>query len=194
MPVIFVISIALIVTLLIDKGTIVIISALLLLLIGISYTLFFKGLTKSVVGFKNYYVALTYVSIIIYTAIYHSAPLNSKLIILTMFFAMRWFINTAFCDIKDIAQDKNEGLKTLPVVLGQKSFLFTLGAINALSVIPLMVGVATGILPPSILFLVIVVPYYYYYSSLINNKKTDLQKITNVWADGEVLLWLVAAL
>lgn len=173
-----------------EKGIIVLLFAFLLLALGFGYSLVFKKATKYIVGFKSFYVALVFSSVSFFVTIYYTYPLNWSILLLFLFFLIRWFANTTFCDIKDRDQDEKTGLKTYAVVLSTQAFYNFLSIINFISITPIIIGIYFGFLPIYAIFLFFVVPYFEYCLILAKKNNYDIQKVTNEWADGEALLWL----
>ena len=54
------------------------------------------------------------------------------------------------------------------------------------------IGVFFDYLPKYLLFLTTVPLYSYYYLMLSRRPNADYQKLANVWADGESIVWIVA--
>ncbi len=53
---------------------------------------------------------------------------------------MKGMINAIFFDLKDSLTDSKEGLKTLPVILGNKNAIKLLHVLNFAAFIPLIIG------------------------------------------------------
>mgnify|MGYP000052318336 CR=1 FL=1 len=85
-----------------------------------------------------------------------------SLLLLFLFVFLRWIINTAFFDVKDIEADKKDNLKTFPVVLGNKNFLRFIHILNLFSFSPIIIGVYFDTLPSFTLALCL----FYFYSFL----------------------------
>lgn len=174
-----------------NKGLVMVIIAILLLLLGLIYGIFFKKITRYIIGFKSYYTALAFASVIIFTTYYYHLKFDSVMLYIYFFFTLRWFCNTTFCDIKDIKQDRLEGLKTFAVSFEKKTLYRFFYLVNIVSLFPLLCGVYLGVLPAYSLILGLSALYYFYYLSLSRKEGVDFQKLANVWADGESIVWLV---
>ncbi len=167
--------------------------ALFVIMMGVFYTIFFKRLTRYILGFKSYYTASIFAGSVIFTAFYYNDyRFNLSLILIYLFFFLRWFSDTIFCDIKDIAKDKTDKLKTFAVEFSKNKLYIFLYVIDILSVLPIFIGVFFDYLPKYLLFLTTVPLYSYYYLILSRRPNADYQKLANVWADGESIVWIVA--
>jgi 4-hydroxybenzoate polyprenyltransferase len=101
-------------------------------------------------------------------------------------------INVTFFDIKDIEGDREQGLKTLPVMLGKERTLKYLHMLNALAFIPLFIGVYMKVIPVYALSLTVFFFYDLYYlkkAEIVSNK--NLRMISYTMADAEFILWPV---
>lgn len=163
--------------------------SLLMLIGGLSYTLYFKKITKQILAFKSIYVAFFWAFLVIFTMLYYNTYVNVLVFFLFSFVLLRWLINTIFFDIKDIDSDQLEGLKTIPVVLGKDKTLRLLHFFNFLSFIPILAGIYMNILPPALLFFLIFFFYSFYYLVKIKNPKTDIHSLSYIVVDGEYMFW-----
>lgn len=162
---------------------------LLLLIIGLLYSLFFKKITEKIIAFKSFFVSLMWSLLVLFLAIYYSAPINLALFLFFVFVFLRWLINTTFFDIKDIETDRQEGLKTLAVVLKQSKLWQLLSIIAILAVLPLIIGVYLRVLPISSLMLFLTIPYTFFYFKQLENKNISPYFLYNVIVDGEFIFW-----
>ena len=190
----FIYCLFLLITLFLLKKTELLIFVLIIVMAGIFYTLFFKSLTKKVLGFKNLYVSFTWTfSLQLLIGMYYGI-FNNIMIILFLFIFLRCMVNGIFFDLKDIKTDKNEGLKTLPVALGQEKTLYFLHIINFISFIPILFGVFKNILPFYSLSLFIFFFYSFYYLRAAEKGKSNLNFLSYVMVDAEHILWGLWAL
>jgi len=162
---------------------------LLLFFGGLLYSKFLKKITKKIVAFKSFFVSLMWSLLVLFLAIYYSAPINLALFLFFVFVFLRWFINTTFFDIKDIETDRQEGLKTLAVVLKQSKLWQLLSIIAILAVLPLIIGVYLRVLPISSLMLFLTIPYTFFYFKQLENKNISPAFLYNVIVDGEFIFW-----
>jgi len=166
----------------------IIIFSIIFLIIGIFYTQRFKKLTKRVLGFKNLYISASFGLLTILVGLYY-AVFNWSVFFIFLFIFLRIFINTVFCDIKDIESDKDEGLKTFPVIFGKEKTLNLLHILNPLSFLPIIIGVYLNILPGIAIILLIFYFYDLYYLKKSEDKNTNVNNFLYVIPDIEVLLW-----
>jgi len=192
-PTILITAIILLILLIIQSGIITLLFALLLIFSGIAYSIFLKNLTRYIIGFKSYFTAAIFASVVFFAAFSASSPIDEKTILIFIFFFIRWFANTIFCDIKDIAQDSGHGLKTFAIVFGKNKYGF-FSSVNIISSFPIIFGVMRGALPIYSLLLLTTIPYYFYYLKLSRKEDANFQKLSNMWADGESIIWLLAML
>ena len=159
-----------------------------LLLIGFLYPVYFKKFTKKLKGFKSFYVTLAYTSVIFLAAIYSNLQINTPLIMLFLFFALRCFGNAIYCDIKDKESDALLGLKTFAVLFSDKEILIILFSINFISLLPLFYLITSNNIPFYSILLVLSFLYssFYILKTFFNDKNSELGYIL---ADLELVLW-----
>jgi len=160
--------------------------------LGLFYSICLKKLTQKLPGFKNFFVALVWAlsPVLIIDVFYHlGLVFIAPFLLIFLFIFLRWLLNTTFFDIKDIATDQKENLKTLPVVWGEKKLLTFLQLLNFFSFLPLIVGIIWGVLPAFCLGLLIFYFYSLYYLFKTKRAKTYLHLISYVMVDGEYLFW-----
>lgn len=166
-----------------------IIYGLILLTCGLLYTIKFKDITRRIVGFKSVYTALSWGLMVLFTAIYCSYSANILLFVILLFVFLRWFVNTSFCDFKDVDSDKKENLLTLPIYFGKEKFLKFLHIINFTAFLLLFFAILFGIAPLSSIFLFFFFIYGAYYIQKAKNPETDLESLSNIVVDGEFMFW-----
>jgi 4-hydroxybenzoate polyprenyltransferase len=163
---------------------------------GILYTHVFKVLTKFIPGFKSIYTS----SVAIYAAtffvlFYYSMSITSIFLFLFFFMFLKMLINVIFFDIKDYEADGAEKLKTFPVILGIKNTIILLHILNTVSLVILLYGIYTNVIPLYASVLTIFYIYTYYYvnkGNTTNNAK--LLKYTYIIADAEFIFWPIVIL
>ena len=158
---------------------------------GLLYATALKSLTKKIPVFKNVYTVLTWsLGGTMFVSLFFSIPFSVPFIVVFIFINLKGMINAIFFDLKDYISDSKEGLKTLPVMLGRKNAINCLHILNALAVIPLVLGVYYGIIPIISLSLIIFFFYSFYYLRTAQNADND-----KVWvklgsiADFEFMFW-----
>lgn len=164
---------------------------LIMLFLGLFYSISLKNLTKKIIAFKTIFVSLMWALLVIFLAIYYSFPLNLAVVLVFVFIFLRLFINTNFFDIKDIESDKKEGLLTTPIVLGQKKLINMLSVVSVLSIIPIGIGLYYKLFPTFSIMLLFTIFYTFLYFQKIKNKNFNTDFLFSVWVDGEYLLWSV---
>ena len=156
---------------------------------GLLYTIFFKNLSKKIIGFKNFYVSLFFALLIILIGFYYNIPFRLPLSLLLSFVFLKLLVNTIFFDIKDIESDKKDNLKTLPVLISKNKTLNFLHIINILSFAPIVIGVCLNLFPLYSLSILIFYFYSFYYLEKAKNQKINIRHLSYIMADGECLLW-----
>ena len=167
-----------------------IIFGILIIASGLLYSIYFKKVTKKIVGFKSFYVSFVWASLVIFLAFHYSFPLNLSVFFIFIFIFLRLLTNTIFFDIKDMKLDEKDCLKTLPSLLGKGGTLNYLHMINIFSIFPIVIGVFKNLLPPYALFLLIFYFFSFYYLQKVKDKKVNVHNLSYVMVDGEYLLWL----
>ncbi len=164
---------------------------ILITLGGFLYATAFKGLTKKIPIFKNIYTVLTWsLGGTLFVPLQFSLTLSLPFIIVFLFINMKGLINAIFFDLKDSITDSKEGLKTLPVILGNKNAIKLLHVLNFAAFIPLIIAVILKIIPVLTLSLIIFFFYSFYYLNKAQKSIDD-----NVWvklgsiADFEFIFW-----
>lgn len=163
---------------------------IVLFLIGILYTIFLKRLTREIVGFKNFMTTLPYALLVVFLFIYYGVSLTTGGILILLFYFMRMFLNTALFDIRDIASDKKESLKTFAIVFGKGKTLGLLTVLNVLSAVPIIYGIYVGILPLFSAAILFTIFYAFYYLKQVKSSDINKSFLYNVIIDSEFIFWL----
>lgn len=197
MPMLFWLVIAIIVSFLAYYGNLKsFIFGIILLVFGLLYTVVFKKVTRKLFLFKNFYVALSFTLLVLFTAIYYSLPLLKSsvavpLIILMIFVFEKAFLMQIFLDLKDVESDRKEGLKTLGVLIGRDK---TFSMLKILSILTTILVIAIAIFmpsfPKSILMLVFTVFFNFYSFKIAKNKNY----FGYILGSGEFVLWPILIL
>ncbi len=158
---------------------------------GILYTTAFKGVTKKIPFFKNIYTAITWaMGGTFFLIFYYSMGITTPFLLIFLVIFIRILINIIFFDLKDIDADRNEGLKTLPAILGKKKSINFLHLLNMFSFLPILLGVYLGWIPNFALALLIFFFYVFYYIQKSENLEGDnLHRISHTMADSEFVMW-----
>jgi 4-hydroxybenzoate polyprenyltransferase len=163
-------------------------ASMVLLILGIIYP---KNITKKILGFKNLYTALTWSLIIFLPYILFPKTNFFIFLFLYIFIFIRSFINIVFSDLKDINDDRRNGLKTYPVVFGERITIKILNILNAFSLIPLIIGIICKILPLYTSLLLLSCLYTYLYLKSDSSDKNKLRKRSYILVDGEAIIWVI---
>lgn len=158
---------------------------------GLLYTLFFKSLTKKIVGFKSFFVAFVWALIVLFLVVFYSKNIDVVFLLMFVFVFLRIFIGVTFSDIKDMDSDKKEELKTLPLVLGKEKTVFFLQFINILALIPIFLGFYLKLFPSFVISLSLTSLYAFYYLQKSKNPKIDLSFLTHNIVYSENLWWFI---
>lgn len=195
LPCIIITSFSIIAGLLLKFGNLGSLAFVLFMIVGsVLYTMYFKDVTRRVVGFKSFYVSFFWASLIVLLALYYGLPVGLSVSLVFLFVFSRIIVNAIFFDIKDINSDALYGLKTLPAYLGKEKVFVLMHILNVFSFFPLLFGVYTEKLPAISLSLVVFYFYTFYYLSLIDKKNVSIQKLSYIMVDGEYVLWSVIVL
>lgn len=177
--------------LIMEKGSLFVAAAsLLTLILGVLYGRCFKGITKSVTAFKNYFVAAFWGIIVIYAAVCHGAPISAAVLVFSLYTFLRMLAIQAFFDVRDIKGDAEEKLKTYPVVWGVPKTLRFISVLNGFSVFLILVSTLKGYVPAAYLILILSVAYG---ASYIERYRRGDQS-AYLWAAGEFLFWTMLVL
>ena len=167
----------------------VLIFGLSMLFLGLLYSLFLKGFTKKIVGFKSFFISLMWALLVVFLSVYYSSPLNLALLLIFIFVYLKLFIHTCFFDIKDIETDKKEGLLTLAVILRKEKLIYLLNFINIFSMFPIILGFSFNLFPKFSLMLLLTIVIVFYYLQKSKDKKIDITYFSQVAISGEKISW-----
>ncbi|WMW21657.1 UbiA family prenyltransferase [Methanolobus mangrovi] len=98
---------------------------------------------KGGMGMKNLVVGITWGAFIAGIAGIYAATIVAPLIVF-LYFGMKLFINSTIYDFKDIKGDTLAGIKTIPVVLGEKRAKILLFSLHLFSHAILLMAIITG--------------------------------------------------
>ena len=182
--------------LLLYASYVMIVFVLILVFCGIFYTVILKDITKVIPGFKGVYIAFVWaLAGTFFFNIHYSISFNLFHILMFLFIFLKGMINVTFFDIKDIDGDMEQGLKTIPVILGKELTLKYLHLLNVFAFIPLFIGIYLKVIPLYAISLTALFFYDNYYlkkADVANGK--NLRMISYTLADAEFILWPVLLL
>ncbi|WP_445475310.1 UbiA family prenyltransferase [Methanococcoides methylutens] len=160
-----------------------------ILILGLTYQAYFKGLTKKITAFKNIFVSLVWAILVYVMFIYYSYPITTEALIISIFVFLRMTGIQILFDIRDIEGDKKKGLRTLPAIYGYRKGLMTLVAINFITIILLIYETYIGVLSPTALMVVPVMFYSQNYLQKVNRSRKDHKSY--LFAAGEPFIWFI---
>ena len=166
-----------------------IIFGIVLFAVSLFFTYKGKKIFSRLTGFKSYYAALTWAMIIPFSAIYISYPLNSTVLLFSLFVFMRLLVDINFFDIKDIKSDEKAKVRTLVLGLGKEKFLFFLHILNLASFFPIIIGIFFNILPLFTIGFFFLFFYTFYFIQMAKGKLYEIQNISYIIVDGEYYYW-----
>jgi len=161
---------------------------ILLLLLGLLYTKFFKKFTKKIIAFKSFYISSVWSLLIIFLIIYYSFSFNLSVFLILFFIYLRIFVHTSSFDIKDIKSDRRDRLLTLPIILDQEKLFYLLEIVTIIAVMPIIFGFYFDLFSKYSLMLLFTIPYTFYYFEKLKNKK-NIAYFSQLAISGEKILW-----
>jgi len=162
-----------------------------MVLLSFLYDLYFKGLTKKIVGFKNIYIGLLFSLLPVMAVIYYNASFSLSFFLVITYIFLMIFSGSAFSDIKDTTGDKKEGLKTLAITMGHKNLISFLMFVTLLAMVPIVAGVYINVLPVYALALFFGVAYRVFLFKKSFDKNINKHLLYAVLFDGELTLWVI---
>lgn len=161
-----------------------------IVIFGLLYPIFFKGLTRKIPLFKNIYVTSVYSLAIFYPYLFNSNFnfINTASIYIFVLVFLEMGISQVSLDIKDIRSDNKVGLKTLPVILGSNrtiQVLYIIGIVNLFILLLFMPGSLQTI--QLLGFLIINFVYNYIFIYKIRNK----EPVGYLLSAGKFSAWLL---
>jgi 4-hydroxybenzoate polyprenyltransferase len=168
----------------------------ILVLGGLLYNMVFKVLTKRILGFKSIFITLIWAYAgTFYLIFLNNLTYSAIFVFIFLFICMKGFINVVFFDFKDIAADKINALKTIPVLIGRKNTVIILSAINVIAFFMIIYCVYINVLPSYAISLVVFTLYtFVYLFKGLNANEKELLSYTYIMADAEFILWPVVLL
>lgn len=163
---------------------------LILISLGFFYDIYFKALTKKVIGFKNFYVGMLFSSLILMLMLYYQRHLSVAFWLVFAYVYLMTFMGASFSDIKDIELDRKSNLLTFANVFGQKKLLYALSFLLIISVSPIVIGVFLGLFPVYSLMILLVVPYNLTLFALSLKKSFNIDFLYGAVFDSQLIWWL----
>lgn len=151
-----------------------------------------KGLTKIIPCFKEIKFALNWVILFfVFSFLNDYYNLDIPLILFFIFLFLRIFLATSLFDVKDILQDKQEGLKTTAVLLGEKNIFKFLIGLSITAVIPILIGYYLHVYDLVAVSLLFTTFYTILYIKLFTIKKSNMDVIYYIIIGGEFTLYFI---
>lgn len=107
---------------------------------------------------------------------------------LFLFLFIRLFLNTLLFDVKDTEGDSKAGVKTVPIIWGEKKTYKVVWILNILSILIIVVGTKTGYFPSFAYFLCLVSLTIDFSVFAMKRRFFCSDKICNLIVDGELLM------
>jgi 4-hydroxybenzoate polyprenyltransferase len=167
-----------------------ILTVLIVLAMLISGLVYPKPLTKYIVGFKNIFVSTIWAMLVVIVVSHTGSDFSYSTIVIFIYIFLRFMLSTVFFDIKDLEVDRARGLKTFPVVLGEKKTVIALNMLNILSTVFLIGFVLIGLFPIFTLAIGLFFIYDHIYINYYQRmSKKGLRLLSYIYVDGEYALW-----
>ena len=139
---------------------------------------------KDIPFMKNLVVALSWASVCVLIPAAYSESLHARVLLIIYFMTLKSLINTVLYDVRDVAGDRENGIRTVPCLLGPKKTLLILLAINS-TLLPLL-ALTEG---ASRLLIGGMIVYGYVYILHFSKKQSPLS--LDLFVDGE---WMLACI
>jgi 4-hydroxybenzoate polyprenyltransferase len=143
---------------------------------------------------KSLYTSVFWGALAIFAAIFVDAGGGAQTVFFFLLITLCIFVNTVFCDFKDISRDGAEGLVTFPLKIGAERTLRLLHRLNWASLLLLVASALGGWLPAWLLGLSVTNFYVWEILDRGALPDADIDFLCNVAMDGELIVWLLGAL
>ncbi len=158
---------------------------------GILYTEYIKEIaSRYFAGLKNVYTSFFWALTIFIIPCFYQTSILPAYLYLFIFVFLRWIVNSAFFDIKDITSDDQREIRTFATLFGKKRTIDILHTVNVASAIPLFLGIHLHALPINTLLLALTSLYGFCYltrSAHISDK--SLRTLSYLVVDAEYIIW-----
>jgi 4-hydroxybenzoate polyprenyltransferase len=152
-----------------------IILGVIMLIFSLLYSEIAKEFTKKIFLFKDIAFAGCWVLLVLLLALFFSKPFSLSVILLMLFVFIKIFLSTTLFDIKDTLSDGQQGIKTLPVLIGEEKVYKVLNVGAFIAFVPLGIGIYLRLFPFYVLGLLLTIPYTIFY--LFESKKKKINPI-----------------
>ncbi len=149
---------------------------------------------KEIPGLKAVYTAAFWAWLISFALVFHHTGSWGEHAGFAGFMFLAIFVNTVFCDFKDLERDQVDGVPTLPLALGTGPTFRLLQGVSLATALWLVLSIALNWLPTPAAALHSTRVYATYLLQGGKSGQIDLGHIGEVWADFEFVLWLPSVL
>jgi 4-hydroxybenzoate polyprenyltransferase len=149
---------------------------------------------KDIPGIKAFYTAFFWGLLTLYASRFVEAQDLHQTAFFFVYMVLSTVVDTVFCDFKDLARDRAEGVKTLPLLLGVARTSRLLQTVNGIAFLVLAVSVHLNWIPAWMLALS---PIHLYVRAIIDHGQKLVDKGGNpgdAAMDVALVLWLPFAL
>ncbi len=157
------------------------------LVLGLLYHSYFKGLTRHIVAFKNIFVSAVWALLVFVPFVYYSCPITMSAVIVALFVFLKMISIQILFDMRDVEGDRAQGLLTIPIVICGKE-LPVLKALNIFTASIVAMGVLYHVIPLSAIMLFFAFAYTLNYIDRVTLSRKDYGSY--FLAAGEPILWL----
>jgi 4-hydroxybenzoate polyprenyltransferase len=137
---------------------------------------------------KNLMISFAWSLIPVLVGLYY-LRFEEILVLMGAFIFLRLMVNTLIFDVRDVAGDKEQGIRTVPVVYGASATYRVMSVIDFATVAYLGLAVALRLLPLVASVLAILPVYSLGYAYFARRPNANLGFICDVLVDGEYLFW-----
>lgn len=178
------------------KNIAVIVFVAAFLIGGILFPLVFKGFTKKILGFKNFYTAFFWAAGSAFLPFfYYKYSIGLVFVLFFVFVFLRSMVAVVFFDLKDEEVDRALNLKTFPVVLGREKTLLLVGIVNLSCIVLLAIGVCVKLFPMWTVALSLLSLYSCCYLNRAWSLSAEsIRKLSYIMVDGEYIFWPILLL
>lgn len=163
---------------------------IIVLIAGLLYTEYFK--TLKITGFKNYYIAITWSSILFILPFNYDVAITTTFVLTVIAYCLTAFTNTVFFDVKDVESDAERDIRTFPVVLGLRRTELMLYFVKLASIFLVILGVYLNVLQNIFLFYILPILYSVIYINRgLRLQSKKLRIVTYLVAEAEFTFWLL---
>ena len=170
------------------------------LLVPLAFSLLYSVGSKRLVGVigvsklkdkllvKNLFISLGWSLIPVLVGLYY-LKLEMALALMGGFIFLRFIVSTLIFDVRDVDGDREQGIRTVPVVYGVGGTYRMMAALDLVTLAYVAAALALALLPIPAAILAILPAYSLFYAYLARRPGANLGFICDVLVDGEYLFW-----